>query len=160
MSNSENSDNESNSVYSVNLKDLVSKVKANTIKYGTGNYENTPAYKNNYIKNELSFFHPNPKRTPLVRKPFGTPFFRGVNVHPTVMPEYSSNKSKNSNNSKNSNKSKNSNNSKNSKNSKNSNNSNNSNKSKKSKSNNRQLTFSHSHSQNNKGVRTTRRNKS
>ena len=136
MSNSENSDNESNSVYSVNLKDLVSKVKANTIKYGTGNYENTPAYKNNYIKNELSFFHPNPKRTPLVRKPFGTPFFRGVNVHPTVMPEYSS------------------------KNSKNSNNSNNSNKSKKSKSNNRQLTFSHSHSQNNKGVRTTRRNKS
>lgn len=139
MSNSENSDNESNSVYSVNLKDLVSKVKANTIKYGTGNYENTPAYKNNYIKNELSFFHPNPKRTPLVRKPFGTPFFRGVNVHPTVMPEYSSNKSKNSKNSKNSN---------------------NSNKSKKSKSNNRQLTFSHSHSQNNKGVRTTRRNKS
>jgi len=151
MSNSENSDNESNSVYSVNLKDLVSKVKANTIKYGTGKYENTPAYKNNYIKNELSFFHPNPKRTPLVRKPFGTPFFRGVNVHPTVMPEYSSNKSKNSKNSKNSN---------NSKNSKNSKNSNNSNKSKKSKSNNRQLTFSHSHSQNNKGVRTTRRNKS
>ena len=137
------SNSESNSVYSVNLNALVSNVKAKTIKYGTGNYEYTPAYKKNYIKNELSVFHPN--RTPLVRKPFGTPFFRGVNVHPTVMPEYSSNKSKNSKNSNNSNNSK---------------NSKNSNKSKKSKSNNRQLTFSHSHSQNNKGVRTTRRNKS